>query len=46
MTWSIVARDPASGAFGIAITTKFFAVGALCPHAMSHVGALSTGLQQ
>jgi len=42
MTWSIVARDKASGAFGIAITTKFFAVGALCPHAMSHVGALST----
>ena len=42
MTWSIVARDPASGAFGIAITTKFFAVGALCPHVMSDVGALST----
>src|SRR5262252_7785064 len=42
MTWSIVARDKASGAFGIAITTKFFAVGALCPHGMSDVGALST----
>ena len=42
MTWSIVARDPASGAFGVAISTKFFAVGALCPHAMSGVGALST----
>src|SRR5580704_4363501 len=42
MTWSIVARDPATGAFGVAVTTKFFAVGALCPHAMSGVGALST----
>ena len=42
MTWSIIARDPASGSFGIAIATRFFAVGALCPHAESSVGALST----
>ncbi|HUN48148.1 MAG TPA: DUF1028 domain-containing protein [Stellaceae bacterium] len=42
MTWSIVARDPASGAFGVAVTTKFFAVGALCPHAASGTGALAT----
>jgi uncharacterized Ntn-hydrolase superfamily protein len=42
MTWSIIARDPASGAFGVAIATRFFAVGALCPHAESRVGALST----
>ena len=42
MTWSIVARDPASGAFGVAVTTRFFAVGALCPHARSGVGALAT----
>jgi uncharacterized Ntn-hydrolase superfamily protein len=42
MTWSILARDPASGAFGVAISTRFFAVGALCPHAASGVGALST----
>jgi uncharacterized Ntn-hydrolase superfamily protein len=42
MTWSIIARDPASGAFGVAIATRFFAVGALCPHAESGVGALST----
>ena len=42
MTWSIVARDAASGAFGVAVTTKFFAVGALCPHAMSGTGALAT----
>src|SRR5437868_11498368 len=42
MTWSIVARDAASGAFGVAIATRFFAAGALCPHAESGVGALST----
>ena len=42
MTWSIVARDSATGAFGVAIATRFFAVGALCPHAQSGVGALST----
>lgn len=42
MTWSIVARDPETGAFGVAIATRFFAVGALCPHARSGVGALAT----
>ncbi len=42
MTWSIIARDPDTGAFGVAVTTKFFAVGALCPHAESGVGALAT----
>jgi len=42
MTWSIVARDPETGAFGVAVTSKFFAVGALCPFAMSDIGALST----
>src|SRR5512141_1810816 len=41
MTWSIVARD-ATGAFGIAIASRFFAVGALCPHVKSGVGALAT----
>ena len=41
MTWSIIARDE-SGAFGVAIATRFFAVGALCPHAESSVGALCT----
>jgi uncharacterized Ntn-hydrolase superfamily protein len=41
MTWSILARDPATGAFGVAVATKFFAVGALCPHA-SGAGALAT----
>ena len=42
MTWSIIARDAASGAFGVAIATRFFASGALCPHAQSGVGALAT----
>lgn len=41
MTWSIVARD-ASGALGVIVASRFFAVGALCPHAHSGVGALST----
>jgi uncharacterized Ntn-hydrolase superfamily protein len=41
MTWSIIARD-ASGAFGIAIASKFFAVGALCPHIRTGVGAVAT----
>ena len=41
MTWSIVARD-ANGHFGVAVASKFFAVGALCPHAQSGVGALAT----
>jgi len=41
MTWSIVARD-ASGALGVIVASRFFAVGALCPHARSGIGALST----
>ena len=41
MTWSIVALD-SSGALGVAIASRFFAVGALCPHARSGVGAVST----
>jgi uncharacterized Ntn-hydrolase superfamily protein len=41
MTWSIVARD-ASGALGVIVASRFFAVGALCPHAHSGVGALCT----
>ena len=41
MTWSIIARD-ASGALGVAVASRFFAVGALCPYARSGVGAIST----
>ena len=41
MTWSILARDEA-GRFGVAIASRFFAVGALCVHTRRGVGALST----
>jgi uncharacterized Ntn-hydrolase superfamily protein len=41
MTWSIVARDSA-GNLGVAIASRFFAVGALCVHTRRGVGALST----
>jgi uncharacterized Ntn-hydrolase superfamily protein len=41
MTWSLVARD-AGGAFGVAVASKFFAVGALCPAVRTAKGALST----
>ena len=42
MTWSILARDPVTGAFGVAVTTKAFAVGAYCPRAVAGRGCLST----
>lgn len=42
MTWSILARDPLSGTLGVAVATRFFAVGALCPHVEGRVAALST----
>jgi len=41
VTWSLLARDP-SGALGVAIASKFFAVGALCPGVLTGKGALST----
>jgi uncharacterized Ntn-hydrolase superfamily protein len=41
VTWSIVARD-SDGSFGVAIASRFFAVGALCVHTRRAVGALST----
>jgi uncharacterized Ntn-hydrolase superfamily protein len=41
MTWSILARD-GDGSFGVAIASRFFAVGALCVHTRHAVGALST----
>jgi uncharacterized Ntn-hydrolase superfamily protein len=42
MTWSIIARDPASGRIGIAVATKFFAVGSRVPHIRTGVGAVAT----
>ncbi len=41
MTWSILARDE-EGRFGIAIASRFFAVGALCMHTRRGVGAVAT----
>ncbi len=32
MTWSILVRDPATGALGAAVASRFFAVGAVCIH--------------
>jgi uncharacterized Ntn-hydrolase superfamily protein len=42
MTWSIVARDPATRTFAVAVTTCNLAVGAACPFLRSGVGAVST----
>jgi uncharacterized Ntn-hydrolase superfamily protein len=42
MTFSIVARDPATGDVGIAIASKALAVGATAPFARAGVGAIST----
>lgn len=42
MTWSLLARDPATGAFAVGVTTCAFAVGASCPFLRSGVGAVST----
>jgi uncharacterized Ntn-hydrolase superfamily protein len=42
VTYSIVARDPDSGAFGVAVQTCWFAVGAIVPWARAGVGAVAT----
>jgi uncharacterized Ntn-hydrolase superfamily protein len=42
MTWSVVARDPATKQFGIAVATKNFAVGCRVPHIAAGVGAVAT----
>src|SRR5580693_7799429 len=42
MTWSIIARDKNTGQFGVAVATRFLAVGALAPHLKSRVGAIAT----
>ncbi|MGI4953649.1 MAG: DUF1028 domain-containing protein [Janthinobacterium lividum] len=42
MTWSIVAHDPVTGAFAVAVATCNFAVGASCPFVRAGVGAVST----
>jgi uncharacterized Ntn-hydrolase superfamily protein len=42
MTWSILARDPATGTLGVAVASRFFAVGAICPFVEGGVAALAT----
>ena len=41
-TYSIVARDAASGEMGVAVQSHWFSVGALCPWAEAGVGAVAT----
>src|SRR5947209_609239 len=42
MTFSIVGRDPQTGELGIAVKSKFLAVGAVVPWAKAGVGAIAT----
>ncbi|HWZ40077.1 MAG TPA: DUF1028 domain-containing protein [Bradyrhizobium sp.] len=42
MTWSIIARDGVTCQFGIAVATKFFAVGARVPHIAAGIGGVAT----
>jgi len=42
MTWSIIARDEATGCFGIAVATRFLAVGARVPFIAACSGAVAT----
>jgi uncharacterized Ntn-hydrolase superfamily protein len=42
MTWSIIAKDNVTGEIGIAVATKFFAVGARVPHIAPAIGAIAT----
>src|SRR5258706_3750914 len=42
MTWSIVAYDRASGAFGAAVATKALAAGSFVPFVRAAVGAVGT----
>ena len=41
-TYSIVARDPATGAFGVAVQSHWFQVGPVVPWAEAGVGAVAT----
>ena len=42
MTWSIIARDTLTGQIGIAVATRFFAVGARVPYIAAGFGAIAT----
>jgi uncharacterized Ntn-hydrolase superfamily protein len=41
-TFSIVATDPAAGEVGVAVASRFFAVGAVVPYGRADVGAVAT----
>jgi uncharacterized Ntn-hydrolase superfamily protein len=41
-TFSIVAADPVAGEVGVAVASRFFAVGTVVPHAQAGVGAVAT----
>ena len=41
-TYSIVARDPASGEIGVAVQSHWFSVGSIVPWAEAGVGAVAT----
>jgi len=42
MTWSIIAREPETRRLGIAVATRFFAVGARVPFIKAEIGAIAT----
>jgi uncharacterized Ntn-hydrolase superfamily protein len=42
VTFSIVARDPETGDLGVAVASKFLAVGAVVPHCRAGIGAIAT----
>ena len=42
VTYSVVARDPETGAFGVAVQSHFFSIGAVVPWVEAGVGAVAT----
>ncbi len=42
MTWSLLARDAETGELGVAVATRFFAVGAHCPRVEGGIAAVAT----
>jgi uncharacterized Ntn-hydrolase superfamily protein len=45
VTYSIVARDPKTGEFGVAVQSHYFQVGPVVPWALAGVGAIATQSQ-
>jgi uncharacterized Ntn-hydrolase superfamily protein len=42
LTWSLLAHEPETGSFAVAVTTCALAVGASCPFVRTGIGAVST----